>query len=199
MGSTHMARGACLSPQRSHQQLDPKSPPTCRTTGPQVPFQASCLIFWDIPSMLFHNAPSAYPWVSAFLAATGCSRPWCHLSVISWAVVYVSTTNLPLKPMTTACGAVSTPLLPKLTPLVLREAARMLSAALALLCSQAILGFHFSRESHSRTACHPGARPPGMLVTLHAFFCHTHEMGCGSDQDSDSGHLFSPSGRGYNL
>lgn len=61
MGSTHMARGAGLSPQRSHQKLDPKSPPTCRTAGPQVPFQASSSVSWDIPSMLFHNAPSAHP------------------------------------------------------------------------------------------------------------------------------------------
>ena len=82
MGSTHMARGAGLSPQRSHQQLDPKSPPTCRTAGPQVPFQASSSISWDIPSMLFHNAPSAHPWVSD----SGCHRllqamvpPACNL------------------------------------------------------------------------------------------------------------------------
>lgn len=116
-------------------------------------------------------------WVSDFPAATGCSRSWCHLPVLSRAVVYVSTTNLALTPMTTACGAVSTPLLPTLTSLVLREAARMLSAALSCwlsLCSWAILGFHSSRQSHSRTACHPGARPPGMLVTLHAFFSVTH-------------------------
>lgn len=116
-------------------------------------------------------------WVSDFPAATGCSRPWCHLPVLSQAVVYVSTTNLALTPMTTACGAVSTPLLPMLTSLVLREAARMLSAALSCwlsLCSWAILGFHSSRQSHSRTACHPGARPPGMLVTLRAFFSVTH-------------------------
>ena len=93
--------------------------------------------------------------------------------MLSRAAVYVNTTNLPpTHPVTTACSATSAPLLPMFAPTLPPEAVRMPSAALACwlpLRSQAVLGFYSSRGSHSRAACGPGARAPGMLVALHAF------------------------------
>lgn len=68
--------------------------------------------------------------------------------------------------------ATSVPLLPMFAPMLLPEAVRMPSAALACwlpLRSQTVLGFYSSRGSHSTAACGPGARAPGMLVALHAF------------------------------
>lgn len=82
MGFTHMARGAGLSPQRSHQQLDPKSPSHLqnrRTTGPLSGF---------IRNTLRHpqHAPSAHPLRPDF---PGCHRllqamvpPACALGLL---------------------------------------------------------------------------------------------------------------------